>query len=149
MNNNRSQFIKLWLWGTGLQLPLVVIVLTLLLIFTSRVHAVDPILPSPVIKTCASYGFTCTSGYSCSLNTTSLGSPSIGPYFKPKYSCTTSSSTYESGCLKGWGNIGGTYSEGEYRCKATTGLCKTPGTFPWPAPSGGYYCLSTTYSPQP
>lgn len=145
MNNNRRQFIKSGVWGTGLQLSLVVIVLTLLLIITSDVRALDPKLPSPLLKTCANYGFTCASGYSCSLNTTSLGTPSIARYFSPVYACTTSTNTFENGCLQGWVNIGMNNNNitGEYKCKALNGLCKTPGTFPWPAPSGGYYCMNT------
>lgn len=163
MNSNRRQFIKLGVWGTGLPLLFVSIVLILTFLFIeTNVCAQDlrkiqptaqPSVPSPLLKTCASYGYTCESGYSCTLDTRALGVPSItysSPdrpniiYFNPKYACTKSSITYEDGCPQGWDNRGGKVTAGEYTCKPVHPLCKTPETFPWPAPGysqQGYFCL--------
>ncbi len=160
MNNNRHQFIKLGVWGTGLPFFSVAIILTFLFIVTGGVRAADiqiktqPSLPSPKIETCATYGYTCESGYSCTLDTRALGVPSItySPdparpsiiYNRPKYACTKSSITYEDGCPQGWDNRGGNVTAGEYTCKPVHPLCKTPETFPWPAPGysqQGYFCL--------
>jgi len=150
MISNRRQFIKLRVRGTGLSLPFVVIVLTFLCIATSvsaqelsqtqqpRVQPrVQPDLT--LIKTCATNGYTCASGYSCTLNTTSLGTPSLGGAFVPTYACTSSNNSCSNGCLPGW-KIDGLSGSG-YKCTPLGGLCKT-GLIPWPAPSGGYYCMT-------
>lgn len=162
MNNNSRQFIKLGVWGTGLPLLFVSIVLTLTFLFIeTNVCAQDlrkiqptaqPVIPSPLLKTCASYGYTCASGYTCTLDTRSLGVPNSNVRnWSPVYACSKSSITYKDGCMEGWENMASNIN-GEYTCKPRQPMCKTPETFPYPAPGyaqyGGYFCLNRVPSPE-
>lgn len=107
-----------------------------------------PTLPSPLLKVCASYGYTCADGYKCTLETRSLGVPSYGRSFAPVYACAMEGLTHKDGCQQGWASIGGNVT-GEYTCKPLLPLCRAPDTFPWPAPGyagSGYFCLSKTPS---
>jgi hypothetical protein len=100
---------------------------------------VAPTLPSPKIDSCGTRGYTCASGYSCKLDTSVLGTPSIGGSFSPTYACTISSNTCGNGCPPGWKNDGP--SGGGYKCSPAAALCSS-GKVAWPAPTGGYFCMT-------